>query len=245
MSIGTVGSCRPLRFAATAVIVWLTAGPTIAPAQDDLAPSRQALADLESLPAAVQQVQAVIRATNFGPFNISGSCGYDNNWYCFGDCRTSHWGWTFPGFVWLKDALAERFAEVSTVSGRLDASFAPVRSWLLDTLPQFMSGFYLISKEMRSLEAVITSPASSPEQKAAAAQTLPEYFEGLKQLLDFQSDQLRTAVIGLSNYNAQLNGALGQIAELRQAMDQRVAYDTEEMNKKMAEWPCGGDDARN
>src|SRR5271157_5170895 len=78
-TVTTIVLSRPPGFGA----VGLGPGPLPVP-QVDFAPVEDAIGNLKGLRASVEKVLTVIRATNFGPFKISGSCGYDPQWWAFG-----------------------------------------------------------------------------------------------------------------------------------------------------------------
>ena len=233
------------RFLLAAMALSLCAIADRAPAQEDLAPAKTAIVQLKQLPGSVQRVVAVIRTTNFGPFSIHGSCGYDSHWYCFGDCKEFHWSWTFPGFAWLKEGLEQRYNNVANVAGQFDPNFAPVKNWLITTMPRFVTYLDGASKEMLANEQIVLSATASAEQKDAATKAIQSRFADIGTRLDEGSDQLRAGVVQLSNYNNQLNGALGQINAARQQMEQRFNSDTAQMNQKLGSYPCGDGDARN
>jgi hypothetical protein len=218
----------------------------VASAQDELAPAKAAITQLKQLPGAVQQVMTVVRATNFGPFEISGSCGFDRQWYCFGQpCKTFNWSWKFPNYTWLKDALAGRYNNIATIGGQFDGHFAPVKTWLTVTLPDFVNHFDAVSKDMLAEETTYSNVASTPEQKDAATKAIQAHFNDLGARLDSGSEQLRAGVVSLSNYNNQLNSAIGQVTGLRNNMTQMLVNDTTHMNNTVDGWPCDADDARN
>lgn len=213
---------------------------------DDFAPAKAAINNLKQLPSAVSQVQIVVQATFFGPFEISGSCGYDRQWYCFGQpCRTFNWWWKFPNYTWFKDSLAANYNQVSAVAGQFDNRFSPIKNWMVTTLPQFSQQFDQESSKMNAAGQVVMNPQSSPAAVAQAKTDILQSLDRINAGLQPGIEQLNSGISSMSNFNSQLNQSLQRVNNLRSTLDQVIAADSSSMNQKLAEYPCGSDDARN
>src|SRR6185295_14342840 len=239
MSKTRTGIGRRILFVTCAAALALSAVARTESAQEDLSPVKTAITQLKQLPASAQRVVDVIRAQNFGPSRIEGSCDYGADWYTLGiNTHTLRWAWNFPGFDWMKAALEQYYNDVASVSGQFDAHFAPVKNWLSTAMPQFVTHLDAAAKDMQASEQMISSRSSSAEQRAEAASAIQARFAELGTRLDEGSDQLRVGVANLSRFNNQLNTALGQINGARQQMEARFAADTDEMNQELTAFRC-------
>jgi hypothetical protein len=219
--------------------------PLAARAQEDFAPAKAAIDSLKQLPASVARVQQVIQGTSYGPFEISGSCGYDKQWYCLGmACKTFNWWWKFPNYTWFKDSLSSRYGQVSSTSGQFDTSFAPVRNWMKTSLPQFSQQLDRENVILTTAEQVVMNPASAPEAVARAKADIAASLNRILAGLQPGVQQLNEGISSLSNFNSQLNQTLNGVNDLRSSLDQVVASDKASMDKKLGDYPCGDDDAR-
>jgi len=194
----------------------------------DITLAKEGIGRLKGLPGSVQQVIAVVQATNFGPFETSGTCGYDSNWYCFGNCWNYNWRWTFPNYTWLKTDLAARYDRARNQASQFDAAFSPVKTWLVVSLPEIGKQMELASTRMQGGDAA--------NVKGAVAQLDTE--------LNASAGRLDSGFKSLSVFNRALNTLLEQ-ASSRDAMEGVISRDQAALNKKLAEYPCGADDARN
>lgn len=220
----------------------LQAPAAAAQGQDvDFAPAKEAISKLKQLPGAVQGVQGAVKGTNFGPFNLSGSCGYK----CFiGICLYDfNWRWS-PDFSWLKSDLVNRYNQVGIISSQFPAHFAPVREWLVVTLPQFSQQFDEAAARLAKAEAVVTDPKATPAQIAAAKQEIVQLLDQLNARLQQGADQLRGAVSSLSGFNQQLTGSMNQVENARLDMERMVSGAQSYLNKEAGGWPCGAGDVQ-
>ena len=203
----------------------LALAASTAPAQD-AADGQRAIDQLKQLPVSVQKVREVIQASNFGPFQIGGSCKYNGVWYClWTNCTTFTWTWPFPQYAWLRDALDQRFRHVQDVSAQFDGRFAPVKSWLLETLPSFDAQFEATSVRLQEIEAALRRPAASPADVERARQEIVQAIETLNASLRQGSDQLRAGLAGLAMFNQQLDAALQSVENERAGMEQMISAD--------------------
>lgn len=230
---------------ATVLLIALTLPFSVSAQEDDFAPAKAAIANLKQLPASVARVQTVIQGTSYGPFEISGSCGYDKQWYCLGmACKTFNWWWKFPNYTWFKDSMASRYSEVSSVSQQFDNRFAPVKSWLVNSVPQFSQ---LLDKESETLAnagQIAAAPNSSPEDIARAKADVLASLDRIATGLQPGIQQLNGGISSLSTFNSQLNQSLQRVNDLRTSLDRVVSSDKSQMNAKLGEYPCGDGDAR-
>jgi len=212
---------------------------------DDFAPAKLAIVDLKQLPASVGRLQTLIQASYYGPFAISGSCDYDKQWYCLGmGCKTFKWGWTFPGFTWIKDSMASSYGEVSSTARQFDSRFAPVKAWMLTSLPQFSQ---LLDKEnevMANAGRIASDPNASQEDIARAKADVLASLDRIANGLQPGIQQLNEGIASLSDFNSQLNRPLRQVSDLRGGLDRVITADKQQMNATLGSYPCGDDDAR-
>jgi hypothetical protein len=232
-----------MRFLALILALML---PLSASAQgDDFAPAKAAIDSLKQLPASVSRVQSVIQGTSYGPFEISGSCDYDKQWYCLGmACRTFKWWWKFPNYTWFKDSLAARYNEVSSVSQQFDSRFTPVKTWMLTSLPQFSQQLDKENEIISAAGRVAADPNSSPAAIEQAKSDLLASLNRIENGLQPGVKQLNDGISSLSNFNSQLNQSLQNVNNLRVSLDRVVSADKANMNAKLGEYPCGDGDAR-
>lgn len=209
-------------------MVSLTAVPTPGLFAQDIKLAKEGIGRLKGLPGSVQQVLVVINGTNFGPFAMNGRCEYDWRWYCFGNCRYYQWSWQFPNYTWLKTDLAAKYERVRNQASQFDGAFSPVKTWLVQSLPE-------IGKQMESASTRMQS-GDAASVKAAITQLDGE--------LNASAGRLELGFKSLSVFNKGLNGLLEQ-AGSRDAMEGVINRDQEGLNRKLAEYPCGADDARN
>ena len=194
----------------------------------DMATAKQAIVRMKALPASVQQVIVVIKATNFGPFKLSGKCGYDSHWYCFGNCWDFTWSWEFPNYNWLKTNLEGSYNRVRDQAARFDQAFSPVKTWLTASLPD-------ISRQMELASSRVASGKAS-DVKDALAQ--------LDTQLKGGSGRLEAGLTTLSAFNKTMTDLL-QAANSRDTMESVIKRDADALNNKVSTYPCGADDARN
>lgn len=232
----------PLR---PSILLMALALPLSVSAQDDFAPAKAAIAGLKQIPASVDRLQTLIQSTSYGPFEISGSCDYDRQWYCLGmACKTFNWWWKFPNYTWIKNSMAASYGEVSSVSRQFDNSFAPVKTWMLTSLPQFSQ---LLDKEnevMTNAGRIAMDANASPEDIARAKADVLASLDRIANSLQPGIQQLNQGMSSLSSFNSQLNRSLRRIDDLRAGLDRMIASDKQQMNAKLGEYPCGDGDAR-
>jgi hypothetical protein len=207
----------------------------------DFAPAKAAISQLQQLPAAVVKVLAVVRTRNFGPFRIEDKCKIDSNccrrgwcWVCQKDLS-----WDFPKYQWLKQTLDQRYSHVADVAGGFDAAFAPVKSWLTDSLPAFSKRFDDVTKPQLDKDTEVIGNAGSPADAVAKAKAdITEQLAGISTSLSQGSGQLRQGIIALSGFNSQLNGALGQIdsASVRFGMERMISEDKTKLDQTRIPW---------
>jgi hypothetical protein len=193
----------------------------------DMATTKQAIVRMKALPASVQQVIAVIQKTNFGPFKLSGKCGYDSHWYCFGNCWDYTWSWEFPNYTWLKTNLEVSYNHVRDQAAQFDQAFSPVKSWMTSSLPDISRQMDLASSHMQSGKAA--------DVKDAITQ--------LDTQLNGSGGRLETGLKTLSGFNQTMN-TLIQRANSRAVMESVLQRDAADLNTKVATMPCGADDVR-
>ena len=217
----------------TAILLLSMAAATVGrlPGQD-IAAAKAAIGRMKALPASVRQVITVINGTNFGPFEISGQCDYNWQWYCFfSNCNTLRWRWTFPSYIWLKTDLAQRYSRVQSHANSFDQAASPVKTWLTVSLPD-------ISKQMDAASGQMQG--ADPAKVKAAITQLDSQVSG-------SSDRLRTGYTSLTNFNETLKGLLAQ-ANSRDALEGVIRTDEAGVNQELAntsKFPCGADDVRN
>lgn len=199
----------------------------------DFDKAKQEITYLNNLSGAVNQVVASVDQTNFGPFAINGKCGYDSNWYCFGNCKTWTWWWKFPNFEWIKSSLKSRYQTVSTTADAFPQYFSPVKSWLLQSLPAFTATF---KTEMDKINAA----KGTPNERAVVIAAI----ETINRGLDDGSNQIRNGIQGISNFNQRMLGDLNQIESLKQQMESSIARNNQDVVDKTASYPCDRDAAR-
>jgi hypothetical protein len=226
--------------AALLAMVLAAALPGAARGQD-VGPVREAIAELRRFPTAVESVTSHIQASSFGPFHLGGSCDYS----CFiGICfKTYNWSWS-PDFSWLKDDLGRRYTYVSDVSRQFDGSFAPVRSWLVGTLPQFSAQLDAAAVRMQTAEGVIIDPASSPEAKAAARGEIERSIAEVLGLLERSTTDLRGGVSSMSGYNQRLTEALRNVENSRAGMEHMLSQAQGVLDPFASGMPCDDGAAR-
>jgi hypothetical protein len=212
---------------------------------DDFAPAKAAIVNLKQIPASVGRLQTLIQATSYGPFEISGSCGFDKQWYCLGmACQTFNWRWNFPNYTWIKQSMATSYSEVSSVSQQFDNRFAPVKAWMLTSLPQFSQVLDQENDVMANAGRTATDPNSSPEDIARAKADVLASLDRIANGLQPGIQQLNEGISSMSSFNSQLNQSLQRVNYLRAGLDRVIASDKQQMNAKLGEYPCGDDDAR-
>lgn len=216
------------RFRLSIAICSLLAMPTLGLYGQDITLAKEGIGRLKGLPGSVQQVLVVIQGTNFGPFALSGKCGYDEHLYCFGNCYDYRWTWAFPNYTWLKTDLAARYERVRNQASQFDPAFSPVKTWLVVSLPE-------ISKQMEAAAARMQS-GDAANVKAAVTQLDAE--------LNASRGRLESGYNSLSVFNRALNSLLEQ-ASSRAAMEGVINRDQEALNQALGKFPCGADDARN
>jgi hypothetical protein len=197
---------------------------------------------LHALSPAVARARNLLGPLSFGPFEISDSCGYK----CLGAlCFMNwNWNWKFPQFVGFKSALDQRLAAVAAQANNFDPAFAPIRQWLVDTLPQFSAYFDGAVKKLQADTAVIAQPGDA----AAVAQANRDIVDTLSQIsanLVGGADKLRGGMSGLARFDANLGNALSQVESLGGALDNTINSDRQDINRRMGDWPCGQGDATN
>ncbi len=230
--------------------------------QVDFAPVKDAIGNLKGLRASVEKVLTVIRATNFGPFKISGSCGYDPQWWAFGmDTKTWNWWWEFPNYTWLRNDLERRYQAVLAVDSQFNQRFSPLKTWLVTTLPQFSQQFDEASARIQNDQDAIKNATTTqsggliiPAQRKIdlAKNDILRTITQLNDSLQTGSDQLRSAQSSLSTFNQQLNGAIQQVSSGRNGMEQMIARDDTTFYKTgvpgkigpVGDWPCDANSGR-
>jgi hypothetical protein len=209
-------------------MVSLTTMPTPGLFAQDIKLAKEGIGRMKGLPASVQQVLAVINGTNFGPFSMKGRCEYNWHWYCFGNCYYSEWSWQFPNYTWLKTDLAGKYERVRNQASQFNGAFSPVKTWLVQSLPEIGKQIDLASTRMQGGDAA--------KVKSAIMQLDGE--------LNSSAGRLESGFKSLSVFNKGLNTVLEQ-AHSRDAMEGVIHRDQDALNRKVAEYPCGADDARN
>lgn len=227
-------------------LLWALAMPLAAHGQaDEFANAKAAIDSLKQLPGSVSRVQALIQNTAYGPFEISGSCDYDRQWYCLGmACKTFHWRWSFPNYVWLKNSLAARYDQVSAVSQQFDSRFSPVRNWMLTSLPQFSQQLDQETAIMTAAGKVVSDPQASPAAVASARAEISASLQRILANLQPGLRQLNEGIASLSTFNSQLNQSLTRVNDLRGNLDSTINADKAKMNQELGNYPCGDGDAR-
>jgi len=160
-------------------------------------------------------------------------------------CNTFRWFWKFPGYTWLRDTLDRRYQDIQSVAGQFDGHFAPVKSWLLTTLPNFSAQFDASAERMRNDEAAIGKPGASATEIAAAKKNILDSIDAIAASLREGTAQLDAGTAGLLAFNQQLKRSLETIDGARDGMESMIAADEKKMNETMARWRCGAGDARN
>jgi len=211
----------------------------------DFTPAKKAISDLKNLPGAVNSVISVINKTNFGPFPMSGSCGYDHAWYCLGmACKTFKWSWS-PDFKWLQSNLKNTYGNISNISSQFDTQFSPIKHWLLITLPAFTDEFNTEKTKIFSAEAIINAPNSTPEQIAAAKADILSSINKIIESLNQGAGELQTGTSTLSQFDQHLNSALNRVTSTKNSMDAMLNSSSDRLKKDIASWPCGTGDITN
>jgi hypothetical protein len=217
------------RFRLAIAIFSLLAMPMLDLYGQDMTLAKEGIGRLKGLPKSVQLVLAVIKGTNFGPFETSGSCGYDWQVYCFfSNCMNFNWQWTFPNYAWLKTDLESKYQRVSNQASQFDAAFSPVKTWLVVSLPE-------IGKQMEAAATRMES-GDAANVKAAIVQLDTE--------LNASAGRLESGYSSLTVFNRALNTVLEQ-ASSRDAMEGVINRDQAALDQQVGTFPCGADDVRN
>jgi hypothetical protein len=212
----------------------------------DVSPVKDAVTKLKQVPGAVQKVQGVLRAANFGPFELSGSCDFDRQWYCFGlPCQTWKWSWRFGGYEWLRGNLSERYNDVLNAASQFDQRFSPIREWLTRTVPEFSRQLDEAATRMESAQGVLSNQAASAAAKEAAKKEILAAIGALDKNLTQGNSQLQAGTTSLLQFNQQLTRAIGNVEGARDVMDRNFKNDESRLDSGMSTWPCGQDDVRN
>jgi hypothetical protein len=217
-----------------------------APEKFDVSPVKDAVTKLKQVPGAVQKVQGVLRAANFGPFELSGSCDFDRQWYCFGlPCQTWRWSWRFSGYEWLRGNLSGRYNDVLSAASQFDQRFSPIREWLTRTVPEFSRQLDAAATRLETAQAVLANQSASAAAKEAARKEILEAIGGLDKSLSQGTSQLQAGTASLGQFNQQLTRAIGNVEGARDVMNQTFQNDESRLDSGMSSWPCGQDDVRN
>lgn len=211
----------------------------------DINLAKQEITNLKNLPGQVNNVLNSIKGTNFGPFAISGKCGYDSNWYCFGNCKTWTWWWKFPNFQWLKTSLEGRYKNVSQVASTFQNSFSPIKNWLTRDLPNFTATFKTEMDKLTAAQAVIKKSTSTPAQKEQAKRDIIASITLLNNGLKKGSDEVRSGIQSLSGFNRRMSNSLNSVEQLRQQMESSIARNHADVIDKTNGYPCDRNSARN
>lgn len=230
-----------------ALALVLAALPAAAqPEKFNVAPLKDAIGKLKQFPGAVEKVQAVIKGANFGPFEIGGECGFDRQWYCLGfPCKTLKWSWKFPGYNGLKSSLMDRYATVMSVSSQFDRRFSPVKEWLMQTVPDFSRQLEGAAGRMEKAQGVLSNSAATAAAKEAARKDILSALTDLDRSLARGSEQLKSGMTEMSEFNQQLSRAIGSVEGARPQMESMFAADEARMTENSRSWGCGQDDVRN
>jgi len=208
----------------------------------NFAPAKKAIAELKTLPGSVNTIMSVINKTNFGPFPMSGSCGYNHAWYCLGmACKTSNWSWS-PNFQWLQSKLKNIYVNVNQVSTQFNARFSPIKNWLLNTLPIFTAEFDAEKAKILANEAVVKAVNSTPAQIATAKADILASIKKITVSLNQGAGQLTNGTSSLSRFNQDLNRALNRVSGAKNYMDSMLSSSSAKLKKDIAGWPCGRGD---
>lgn len=206
---------------------------------------KKEITQLRQLPTSINNVLNSIKITNFGPFEISGKCGYDWHWYCFGDCYNWTWSWKFPNFTWLKGSLESQYKNVLNTSTSFDAYFNPVKNWLLVTLPKFADNYKTEMDKLVAAQAVFKNASSNPSQKEAAKQAVISSIEHINTGLNTGSNEIKTGISNLGNFSSRMTAALNGIENLRQTMESSITTNHQQVINKTATFPCDMETVRN
>lgn len=236
---------RRIVFATTCTAVLFVA-PVAARAQapNELAPVKSSIVTLKQFSASVQKVGEFAKTRSFGPYKIEGSCGYDSHWYCFGDCKTFHWSWTFPNYQWIKDDLGGRYSQIAQYSGQFDGAYAPLRNWLVTVAPQFGDEFDATEVRVKAAEASATKPGASAADVAKAKADTNDAIQKLGADVARGTDQVTDSIRTLSAFNEHLKQLLDGTTSFGPRIDAMVNSDNQQMNKQLGDFPCGDGDAR-
>jgi hypothetical protein len=195
---------------------------------------------LRALPDSVQQVLNVINQTNFGPFEISGSCGYDR--FLWWDNKTWSWWWKFPNYAWLKTDLQVRYGRVKDKSAEFEQHFEPVKTWLLSALPHVTQQMDEAGRRLNEAVRHAPSEGGLPLERATDSATTAQAVERELALLGSQvqasAGQLSLGVRSLSIFNQQLTNLLQQALALKDTRDAMFAADERTMNQEVGNYPC-------
>jgi hypothetical protein len=200
---------------------------------------------LRQMPGAVDKVRESIKATNFGPFRIEGKCGYDSHWYCFGNCREWTWWWNFPNFAWLKDELEYRYAAVSNTASSFDAHFAPVKNWLLGSLPRFLESFRSEQMAIKEFQSAYISHANNPAEQENDKANILAAIKRINDALVREQETITQGIRNLSSFSQSMNRDLSRIKDLQQTMEQSIQSNQNHVRERTEGYPCDRDYARN
>jgi hypothetical protein len=218
------------------LLALLFTAPPARTQEADLAAMKGGIDRLHALPPAVARARNLLGQLPFGPFEIGDTCGYKClGALCFMDW---HWKWTFPQFVGFKSALDQRLGYVAAQANGFDPAFAPIRGWLIGTLPQFSRFFDGAVKQLQADAAVIAKPGDA----ASVAQANRDIVDTLSQIsanLISGANQLRGGISGMARFDANLGNALGQVQSLSGTLDNTINNDRQDINRRMGDWPCG------
>ena len=211
----------------------------------DVEKEKKEIEYLRQMPVAVGKVLASINATNFGPFHIEGRCGYDSHWYCFGDCFIWTWSWNFPNFSWIKDELRGRYTIISSTANSFDANFLPVKTWLLNSLPQFIETYQTQSAAIKGYQAAFTAHAGNQAEQDADKANIIKGIEKLNTALTSEEGTITQGIRNLSAFDRQMGQDLSRVKDLNQTMETSISSNQKTVWEKTDPYPCDKDYARN
>ena len=232
------------RMLALALLVLVAAAPGPAGAETyDFASAKASIATLTQVPGSVRQVIGVVRASDFGPFHLTGSCGYQ----CLGKLCFRDWRWNWsPDYSWMKTDLESRYREVERTGNGFDGRFSPLRAWLTTTLPQFSDDFAHRAQQLEHDQSRLEAPDTPAVLKLLLARRIEHEIGALTDELRRDSGQVRGAASGLSAYDAELAQRLDGAASFDGVLTGMIARNRARLDHDVAAqgWPCGSDTIR-
>lgn len=229
---------------ATLVLFILVAHVSCLRAQD-IEKDKKEIIYLRQMDQQIDKVVAGIGATNFGPFRVDGKCGYDSHWYCFGDCYILTWSLNFPNFTWLKDVLRNQYANVSANAHKFDTYFEPVKTWMLNALPQFTEVYQKQLIAIKAAQAAYQSHAGNPAEQDKDKANILAAIRVIDGALESAKGSITQGIRNLSTFDQLMNNSLQGVKNLSNTMESSISENQKRVWQQTESFQCDKDYARN